>query len=100
MRAVFVEVADVVPSKTNGVALGEDDDVIEELTATPTNPPLSYGILPWAAIRNTARPRSHRLDEPDHGSAEDRVAVEEEMARRGFEGKASRSCWMTQAAVG
>lgn len=87
MRAVFVEVADVVPSKANGVARVEYDDVIEELTAAPTDPPLSYGILPGAAIGNAARPRAHRLDEADHSSAENRVAVEEEMPRRSLEGE-------------
>jgi len=100
MRTIFVEVAYVGPHKTNGVALVEDDHVIEEFTAAPTNPPLSDGILPGAAIGGTARLGAHRLDEPEDCWAEDRVAVEMRCRGAVSKGKASRSCWMTQAAVG
>ena len=61
--------------------------MIEELTAASADPPFSHRILPRAAIGDPARLRVHRLDEPNHGSAEDRVAVEDEMPRRSFEGE-------------
>ncbi len=61
MRAIFVEVADVGAGEPNGVALVEDDNVIEELTATPANPPLSDRILPGAAIGSAARLCANRL---------------------------------------
>ncbi len=92
MSAVLVEVADVGPSEPNSMALVENDSVIESLAAAPANPPLSYGILPGAAIGGSARFRRHRLDERNHVPAEDRVAVEDQMSRRGIERNASRSC--------
>jgi hypothetical protein len=85
MSAVFVEVVDVGPSEPHSVALVENDNVIEELTAAVANPPLGYGILPGTAIGGSARFRGHRLDERDHVPAEDRVAVEDQMSRRGIE---------------
>ena len=87
MSAVLVEVADVGPSEPHSVALAPNDNVIEKLAAAPANPPLSYGILPGTAIGGSAWFRGHRLDERDHVPAEDRVAVEDQMSRRGIEGE-------------
>ena len=79
MRAVLVKVADVGPSEPNSVALAEYDHVIEELAAAPADPAFGHRILPGTSIGGAAGPRAHRPDEPDHGSAEDRVAVEDEV---------------------
>ena len=87
MRAVLVKVADVGPSEPNSVALAEYDDVIEELAAAPADPAFGHRILPGTSIGDTARLRAHRLDELNHGCAEDRVAVEDQMPRRSFEGE-------------
>ncbi len=79
MCAVIVEVADVGLSEPNSVALAEYDYVIKQLAATSTNPALSHRILPGTAKGGSARLCSHRLDEPDHGGAEDRVPVEDQV---------------------
>jgi hypothetical protein len=65
------------------MAFAEDDHVIEKLSSTGSYPPLGDRVLPGAAVR-----RAHGIDPkaPDrshHLRGEDRVAVEQEVARSG-----------------
>ena len=65
------------------MALAKDDNVLHELATTVPDPAFCGSVLPWAAIRNANRLCAHGSYELDHLRAEDRVAVEEEISRRG-----------------
>ena len=87
MATVFVVVADVGPYEANEMTLAEDDYVLEELSTTAADPALGRPVLPRAAVGDANRLCAHRLDELDYGGAEDRVAVKDEVSRRGIVGK-------------
>ena len=82
------------------MTLAKDDYVLEELSTTAADPALSCPVLPRTAVGDPNRLCAHRLDELDHGGAEYRVAVKNEVTRRGVVGNASRSCCITHVAVG
>ena len=65
----------------------KDDHVLEDLSATTTGPALRHRILPRTAARNATGLDTHRPDSVHDGRIEDRVTVEDEVLRRGVEGK-------------
>jgi hypothetical protein len=81
------------------MTLAEDHNALEELATAGADPALGGSALPRTAVGDPNRLGAHGLDELDHGGAEDRVAVEDEVSRRGVVGNASRSCRITHAAV-
>ena len=78
-------VGDVRPNQPSEVALPQDDDVIEELSATAPDPALRDRVLPGTSIRRAYGPRSHRLHRLHDGGAEDAVSVKDQIPRRGVE---------------
>ena len=100
MATILVVVADVRPHKPDQMALAKEHDVREELAPAVSDPAFCGSILPGAAKGRTHWLCTHQLDEPHDRRAEDRVAVKDEISRRGVVGKSFTQCWMTQAAVG
>jgi hypothetical protein len=82
VATVLVVVADVRPDEANEMTLAEDHDVLEELSTAAADPALGGSVLPRTAVGDPNRLGAHGLDELDHGGAEYRVAVEEEVSRR------------------
>ena len=78
----MVVVADVRPDEANEMTLVEDHDVLEELSTTTADPAFRGSVLPWTEKGRPNRLRTHHLDELDHRSAENRVAVKDEVLRR------------------
>jgi len=69
------------------MALAEDHDMLEELSTAVPDPAFCGSVLPWAAKGRAHRLRAHRFDELDYRGAENRVAVKDEISRRGVVGK-------------
>ena len=81
MNPLGVVVGHVVSEQTPEMTFAEDDHVVEKLSPTGSYPPLGNRVLPGAAVG-----RAHGMDPkaPDRSRdlcGEDRVAVEEEVAR-------------------
>ena len=82
------------------MALVENDDVIEEFASDTPDPALRNAVLPRTAVCRSGRPDAEGLHYRDDPSAEDGVAVENGVVRRGVVRNAWRSCWTTQDAAG
>jgi len=65
----------------NGVSLAKHHDMIRQLSSASADPALRYRILPGASVSSPARFRPDRLEEADHSNAENRVAIEDQVAR-------------------
>ena len=81
MDPIRVVVRHVVSEQTPEMTFAEDNHVIETLSSTGSYPPLGDRVLPGAPVR-----RAHGIDPqaPDRSHdlrREDRVAVEQEVAR-------------------
>ena len=82
MTAIFVVVAKVRTHKPDKMISVKDDHVIEQLPPAAAYPSLRDAILPRTAASSAAWFDTHGLDESDHLSAEDRIAVEYQVLRR------------------
>ena len=87
MAAVLVVVADIQAHKPDEMLFAEDDDVFEELPAAAADPAFSRSVLLRTAIGDANRLCAHGPYELDHRRAEYRVAVEDQVSRRGVVGK-------------
>ncbi len=83
MTTIFMVVAEIQAHEPHEMPFAEDDDVFEELATTVPNPALSGSVLPRTTIGDANRLCAHGLYELDHRGAEYRVAVEDEVSRRG-----------------
>jgi hypothetical protein len=83
VATVFVVVADIGTDEPNEMPFTENDDVLEELATAADDPALGGPVLPRTAIRDANWLRAHGLDELGHRGAEYRVAVKDEVSRRG-----------------
>jgi hypothetical protein len=83
VRATLVEIGDEVPDQAKQVALVEDNDVVEELSADASDPTFDDAILPWASWSCAGRLRAEGLHGRDDLSGVDGVTVEDEVTRSG-----------------
>ena len=100
MDPLGVVVGNIISEQTPEMAFAEDDHVIEKLSSTRSYPPLGDRVLPGAAVRRAYGLDSKVADRSGDLCREDRVTVVDEKGRAASEGKAARSCWITQDAVG
>lgn len=85
--AVLAIVADVLAKQSAEVPFPEDYDVVEHLCAAAQNPALGRSVLPGGPVSCPYRLDTQRLDHGDDSWGELRVAVEDQVARRGLEGE-------------
>ncbi len=76
-------VADVEPHEPDQMTFAKDHDMLEELPTTAPDPALRCAVLPGTAMRDAVWLRTHRLDELDYCSAENRVVIKDEIFGRG-----------------
>ncbi len=74
-------VRDVRTHEPDEMPLAEDNDVLEQLSATTQDPAFGSSILPRAPVRDTNGFDAERPDALDDGRAEDGVTVEDEIPR-------------------
>ena len=78
-----VVVREVASQGTAQVSFAKDEDVIQTLAPDRADQPLGEGVLPWAVRRRQDFTDAHALHAlPEHVTV-DRVAVAEEIGRRG-----------------
>ena len=65
----------------------KDDHVIEQFSPAAANPSLCDTVPPWTSVSGAAWFDTHGLDESHHLSAEDRIAVEDQVLRRRAKGE-------------
>jgi len=87
VASVFVVVVDVAPHEPEKISLANYHDVVEKLTPATADPSFGRTVLPGTAKRNADGLYARRFDELNHGGAEYRVPVKDEVFRRGVIGK-------------
>ena len=100
MRPVLVVVVDVFVHQAFQMSSIEDDHMIEQVSPAATNPALSHAILPWTLEARSLGLDAKALHCVDDFLIEARAAIKNQVARGRVIGKASRSCWTTQALFG
>jgi len=83
VATILVIVADICPHEPDEMPLAEDNDVLEKLAPAISYPALGGSVLPGAAIGDANRLCAHGPYELDHRRAEYRIAVEDQVSRRG-----------------
>ena len=81
MAAIFVVVVEVRAYKPDKMLPVKDDHMIEHFPSAAADPSLRDAILPCTSVSGAAGFDTHGLDESDHLSAEDRIAVENQVLR-------------------
>src|SRR5215470_16744274 len=76
------------------------DDMVQDLSATTSNPSLRGSILPGRLDARPLRFQTRRLQKRNHGGIEFRIAVQDQITVWPISGKASRSGWTTHSALG
>jgi hypothetical protein len=87
MRAASVVIVKICRQHTAQVTLIEDDDVIEAFAADRADDALDIGVLPWRSRCSDDLLDCHRLDTIAEGLTIRRVAVAQQKARRGVQGR-------------
>ena len=87
MDPLGVVVGDVVSEQTPEMTFAKDDHVIEKLSSTGPYPPLGDRVLPGAAVRRAHGINTEGPDRSHDFRGEDRIAVENEVARSGGAGE-------------
>jgi hypothetical protein len=85
--SIGVVVGDVGAEEPAKVVLAQDDDVIDELALAGSDPSLRRTVLPWAPECCPFRRDAKRLDRLRDFVRENRVIVEDQVARCGFVGE-------------
>ena len=85
MRAIRVVIAEIVFCESKQVSLVEDENVIQKLAATVSDPTFRYSVLPWAGGGDADRFQADRHQEISDLLAELAVTIEYRVAvRAGF----------------
>ena len=87
MAAVDVVVGDILPKQAMKVPVAEDHDVVKQVSACRSDPPLRHSVLPRAPVGNAHRLRAEAAYGVNHSTAELRVPVEDEVPRRRVPGE-------------
>jgi hypothetical protein len=69
------------------VVLSEHDDVVEQFATDAADPALGDAVLPGTAVGGPRRLDAEGLHRRDDGRREDRVPIEDQVARGGVEGE-------------
>jgi hypothetical protein len=87
MGATSVIIGDIRREHPLEMPYVEDDDMIEHVATDTPDEPLAVGILPGTARRNCDLFKAHVLDALVKGRTVDRVAISQQVTRRGVPGQ-------------
>jgi len=78
-------VRDVLPEQASKMRFVQDYHLVEHLLAGTSDPAFRCTVLPGHPVRRAGRLRADGFDDTDDFCGEERVAVEDELPRRGVE---------------
>jgi hypothetical protein len=78
----------------------QHDHMIEKFSPAASDPPLGESILPWRLNTRPLRIQTGAVQERDHVGIKLRVVIQKHVTYGPVPANASRSCCMTQSAVG
>src|SRR5258708_17856887 len=85
VRSIVVIVGDVLVQQSPEVALGEHDDLVEQLSAHTAYPTFRNAVLPRAPVRRSRWPQTERFHHGCHTLTEARVAIKHQVAQVAFQ---------------
>jgi hypothetical protein len=100
MRSILVVVTDILSNQPFQMPLVQDDDVIQQVSATASHPSLGDAVLPRTAKGSAHRLAAHAFanDTTSSPNFESRSKIRNLCA--GEYGHASRICWTIHQALG
>ena len=87
MTTVLVVVTEIQAHEPHEMGARRGRQRVRESRPTISDPAFCRSVLPGASVRGANGIDAERPGEPDHGRAEDRVAIEDQILRRRVVGK-------------
>lgn len=100
MRAIVLVVMDVLVHQPFQMPFIQHDHMVEQIVTATADPALGDAVLPRTAEADPLGLDAKALHCVDDFLIEARAAIKNQVARGRVIGKASRSCWTTQALFG